>query len=724
MALPVPFPFGRLVNVFVTHVDESGGSFFVQVIDEDAEQLNLLMEEIEQSVSDGTSQVVKQNDISVGGIYLAKFEDDVWYRARVLGVSPSDAQCELYFVDYGNSDFVPLQKIRKAKDQFLKLSPQAFECELHQFQKLKGNTLQEAMTSLKDKILEQELFCRAISLKKNGAIVVDLFRDAAAREIVLDIPGAGGTSSPSALAPQSPARKELKFKPVLVKIDSYQDVVVSHFDDPEHFCCQLISHTEDLQILMSELIDQYSELSSDTLALKSCSLGRACCAKFAEDDGWYRAIITGVGSVASGFVEVKFVDYGNCQKTPLTDVKEIKEELVELPAQAFDCMLFGVAPFEGQWSREAVALFGKLTKEKHMVGFLNGQESDGRYQVRLYDTTSDSDLEIPDVLVATGYAKKTVESTSPNLHVNEPSVTSLNAQTSTLPLPSSVFSFEKLKPGSSERILIPAAENPSRFYCQLFRTSQQLEDLMRGVAKHYSAIRGDEGIISSPAVGDPCCAKFSEDDCWYRAEVIDVSLSGKVTVQFVDYGNSEAVAKSNIRHLLPQFSELPRQAIECSLNRITPKSQSWSGSAIKKFYDLAVEKEGMIDVVAEESNGMYRVELTRQTKAGKLNINEQLVAVNAAAFLEGGMATTENLENVQNKEFTEATIVVGNYEDVVVSHFEDPHNFWCQNLASSGDLDALMTAIDQHYLGSGQKDVVKSPFLGKPFYIYCDLLIC
>ena len=702
MALQISFPFGRLVDVFVTHVDENCGSFFVQVINEDADQLNELMQDIEQSVQDGKLEKVTTSDIIVGAIYLAEFEDGGWYRGRVLG--ENQGQYEVFFIDYGNSEFVPLQNIRKANDHFLQLAPQAFECELNQLEKLKGTSFSEAVASIKEKILEQELFCRAVSLKKNGVIVGDLYTDRDGRSSVMDT---------VATAPAKTSRKDLQYKAVSVKPDSYQDVVVSHLGDPEHFCCQLIEHTDDLQALMNQLTEKYSDLNSDTLALKSCSLGRACCAKFSDDGGWYRAMITGVGSVASGFVEVSFVDYGNSQKTPLMDVKEITEELATLPAQAFECTLAGVAPAEGQWSDEAKSLFNKLTKDKHMVSLISGQHTDGRYQVKLYDTTSDSDLEVPNVLVAAGYAQKISEKAPPASQVSGVAVANVTAP-SVNPAPSTpVYSLEKLNPGSSERVLVPAADNPSKFYCQLFRTCQNLENLMRAVEKYYSGLRGDESIISSPAVGDPCCAKFSEDNCWYRAEVTSIDMTGKTMVQFVDYGNSEVVARSNVRQLLPEFSELPRQAVVCSLNRIRPKSRTWTGSDIKKFFDLAVEKEGMVKVIAEENNGVYRVELTRSTKTGIMNISEQLVAMNAAALLEGAVAATENLEKVQNKEFTEVSVVVGNYEDVVVSHFEDPHNFWCQNVASLGELDTLMESIHKYYSGPGQKDVVKTPFLGK-----------
>ena len=59
--------------------------FLLQVINEDADQLNELMQDIEQSVQDGKLEKVTTSDIIPGAIYLAEFEDGGWYRGRVLG---------------------------------------------------------------------------------------------------------------------------------------------------------------------------------------------------------------------------------------------------------------------------------------------------------------------------------------------------------------------------------------------------------------------------------------------------------------------------------------------------------------------------------------------------------------------------------------------------------------------------------------------------------------
>jgi staphylococcal nuclease domain-containing protein 1 len=76
---------------------------------------------------------------------------------------------------------------------------------------------------------------------------------------------------------------------------------------------------------------------------------------------------------------------------------------------------------------------------------------------------------------------------------------------------------------------------------------------------------------SSPAVfipkgGELVSAKFSQDGAWYRAKIRRASpVKKEAEVTFIDYGNQETVAFSNIRPLDGRFRSLPAQAQDARL---------------------------------------------------------------------------------------------------------------------------------------------------------------
>lgn len=92
--------------------------------------------------------------------------------------------------------------------------------------------------------------------------------------------------------------------------------------------------------------------------------GMACVTKYAVDDEWYRGRIIGLYMEAKE-VDVLFVDYGNIQRTPISSVKAMNPEFVELPPQAYKCALFGVESPK-TWTSEEKIRFCEATTDKQL----------------------------------------------------------------------------------------------------------------------------------------------------------------------------------------------------------------------------------------------------------------------------------------------------------------------------------------------------------------------
>ena len=723
MALQVKFPFGKLVSVLVTHV-EASGNFFVQ-INSEAGKLYALMDEIEHIVLSGRARALKATEIMVGSIYLAQYQEDSrWYRSRVLGVNIEEQQCEVFFVDYGNTDFVPLSCIRNAEEKFCELPQQSFECELEGIDRFHSQSFEETVALLNVTIVEQELHCKAVQLKKNCVLVTQLFFDEKGTTSVFDQMQSGGlgteehsliSNGESTLPQQLNPKREVKYKTMSLPPDSFHDLSVTWVEDPSHFWCQLLTNTRTIAALMENLAEVYTNLEPAALPLQSCTVGYPCCAKFYEDDAWYRGVITNVSSIATGQIEVRFVDYGNSQDTELSDVRDLKDEFLKDPCQAMYFAIAGVDPAskDGMWADEAKVLFEKLINLKHVVGLVTCVENDGRHRVKLMDTTSDLDMELNQILIAANYGIKSADTPT----ATTSSVSALkSAQPSTKPMSKPVFAKESVQVGIEERILVTNIINPSKFFVQLFKNGPMLESLMQDIGRHYSKLGANEDLLSSPSPGDPCCAQFSEDGWWYRAMVMNSSPKG-VTIQYIDYGNSETLPVNKIKKLIPKFSDLPQQGIECTLNRIQPKfvagGPKWKPYDTETFMDLALEKEGKLKVVTQDSSGVCRVELVVRNRREDQNVSEQLLINGNAELTDGALPASENFNSLKSQTFPEPDLKVGHFEDVIVSYTEHPCNFWCQLQKSATQLDSLMTEIHNLYSSEGQKNSISNPACGK-----------
>ncbi|XP_028991937.1 RING finger protein 17 [Betta splendens] len=179
--------------------------------------------------------------------------------------------------------------------------------------------------------------------------------------------------------------------------------------------------------------------------------------------------------------------------------------------------------------------------------------------------------------------------------------------------------------------------NPADFYVQL---DDNMEYLLLSVklqeCYNAKAMSGEDHYVYCPMEGQACVALC--DDMWHRAVVKGQEESGKVEVQYVDFGNKEVVPFSDLRTIKDEFFALPSMAIHCCLSEVIPlDEQSWSGACTDRLVSLAHKK-----VVTIVATGMVPrteplpVKLFQSGVNGsQVNLAELLVSEQLAGFKEG-----------------------------------------------------------------------------------------
>ncbi|KAI8093293.1 uncharacterized protein BX664DRAFT_329393 [Halteromyces radiatus] len=175
-------------------------------------------------------------------------------------------------------------------------------------------------------------------------------------------------------------------------------------------------------------------------------------------------------------------------------------------------------------------------------------------------------------------------------------------------------------------IVISDMVSGSHFFVQVINPIEikQLEVLMKDLTVYY---KNRSEPASRPRVGDVVSAKFTEDDCWYRAKVRRVSAEG-IEVLYIDYGNSETLPLSRIQPLASQFKSLKPQAQEAVLSFVKSpaKDADYGVECMERFHELTAGKQLVANVDARE-NGVLCLTVYDpvQSTSAEASINLEMV---------------------------------------------------------------------------------------------------
>ena len=256
----------------------------------------------------------------------------------------------------------------------------------------------------------------------------------------------------------------------------------------------------------------------------------------------------------------------------------------------------------------------EFCKEKLLSLKITEESGTGdKYVVELIDTTGSSDISIASELTRLGLVS------SPGC-LPTPDMPRPLAEVSHSP-PSHKFTSD------FETVIVTEVESLSSIWVQFASPSLQ-QELMSLQASLESTCQSQQSSFSSflPTIGDYCCTIFSQDQCWYRAQVVSISQE-KVGVVFIDFGNKDSVQPASILPLSKEFSYLPQLAYHVSLSGVTTSA---SAKANKVFHELTQDKILCMKVTEECSPQPLSIQLYDISQRIDINVAEELVRLRVA----------------------------------------------------------------------------------------------
>ncbi|NXH27611.1 TDRD1 protein, partial [Myiagra hebetior] len=614
----------------VSHI-QNPGTFFCQRM-QSARQLA----ELEASLNEYCEQFPSSPSFrpAAGNACCAQFtEDNLWYRAAVRAYASEDTVLVDY-MDYGNSDSLPLTRLRPIIPSLMDLPAQAIRCSLAGVKPPLGAWTSEGISYMKKLVKDKVLTVKVVD-KESSRSVVELTdasvtpvvnissllieEGCAAEELRMALPAA--RVSDVEQANEDTANKRM-CKWIKLTLNQTLSVIVCTVYNPGEFYCQ-ISNSHELLALnsLNKSLSEYCEKTPpDVFEPEN---GDPCCA-FYSDANWYRAVVQNVTS--DGTVRVSFVDYGNTEEVPLDNIRQISSSFLKLPFQAIKCWLSGIKPENSKWNSEATTRFHMCTSGLELQATVTSLSEDGA-GVLLTDNSMNCPKIINEILTSEKLAVKEVlqdKNSFPNKSVDQRAT--------------SLGHWKSIELAVDETMYVWVTEvvSPDLFYAipvqnkgqkNLFKELTSLEDYCRSCNKQPF----------QPKLGEACCAQFSGNGNWYRAVVLEASQSA-VKVLYGDYGTTETLPLSKVLPITDSYLKLPFQTITCSLAGI--EKAEWSPLVLDKLKKLLLKQHVTITVKGINGN-VNLVTVEKHLDNGSLNIADKL--------LKEGLVKSCNAENLHSE---------------------------------------------------------------------------
>ncbi|XP_056285951.1 tudor domain-containing protein 1 isoform X2 [Pseudoliparis swirei] len=557
----------------------------------------------------------------VGEVCAVQFSCDLnWYRGLVQTLSADQKMANILYIDFGNEETVPVDRIKPLSTKIQPCCPCAMECRITGVVPTAGSWSGESSIFVKKLLAGKTLTVRLVETQENDRIhSVDilfptgnklsafLVEHGYAEEEAVNIAptqqeiNAMVTASLENFRRRSDGKDDNTWaqppEPLTQALGDSFSVMITDLQSPSEIILQKVENAGMIQELQLNLREHCCQLPAPQNFRPAP--GTVCCARFSEDKQWYRAKVLGYSSEER--VCVGYIDFGNSEEVDLANLQPISTALLALPMQAIPCVLAGVQPVGESWSEDCLLALRQRISNRILRIEITATH-DGKAFVTMVDEASDPQADVAELLRFAGFAASAPIPVGSDLQADQTATATVEPQ---VPTPAAceplVWSCAELPcDGQTVALLASVVKNPREFYCCLNNPTdhQRLMELGTELKRHCEA----NVSASVPKVGEPCCALFPGDGEWYRAMVNGLSEED-VSVYIVDYGHSMKVEKSNLRSITNRLLTLPFQAIRCWLKGVELLGSEWSSEALLLFQTLVASEQLSARVLSVTDQG-------------------------------------------------------------------------------------------------------------------------
>ncbi|CAF1028667.1 unnamed protein product [Adineta steineri] len=200
--------------------------------------------------------------------------------------------------------------------------------------------------------------------------------------------------------------------------------------------------------------------------------------------------------------------------------------------------------------------------------------------------------------------------------------------------------LQRIAPGTKwKQAKIDVIDSLSAFYVENLddKVHGRFHCMVENLHDYYSSLEKSNNLIplQNISIGDFGVAKYSEDNRWYRARLLMCEEHDQIRIVFIDFGNIETKYLNQFYPLDKLYTDLPAQAIACSLSEAFPRSPNdsevlWPQDTIQIFRQEVTEKVIEICFASlEEGTEQWplhfvRINVGNQSVTNLLNLKQRI----------------------------------------------------------------------------------------------------